>query len=343
MISKLLRSEKLLALTMIAWVSMVFLPNAEANFFDFFQRIMGKTEAVVFTATDSAKAPVLQAPLNSNPLAGVGGGDIAIIQSSALLPVTGPLGSIADIEEKKSESISIYVVRPGDTIGSIAELFGVSSNTIAWANEIKKGSLISPGQILVVLPVTGVQYKVQKGDTLAGIAKKFGGDAEEILNFNGLTTGVSLTEGLALIIPNGEAPTVPKSAPNSSGSKIANGAQGVEYKGYYIRPFIGGVKTQGIHGYNGVDLANSCGTPMLASATGDVIVAKQAGWNGGYGQYIAISHPNGTQTLYAHMSKIIVGQGWHVVQGQVIGYVGSSGNSTGCHVHFEIRGAKNPF
>ena len=90
--------------------------------------------------------------------------------------MTGPLGSIADIEEKKSESISIYVVRPGDTIGSIAELFDVSSNTIAWANEIKKGSLISPGQILVILPVTGVQYKVQKGDTLDRFAMKYSND-----------------------------------------------------------------------------------------------------------------------------------------------------------------------
>jgi len=111
-----------------------------------------------------------------------------------------------------------------------------------------------------------------------------------------------------------------------------------------MRPLVGGVRTQGVHGYNGVDIAAPVGTPFLASAAGEVIVARSSGWNGGYGQYIVVRHANGTQTLYAHASQIIVGVGQRVVQGQVIGYVGSTGRSTGAHLHFEIRGGpRNPF
>jgi len=110
-----------------------------------------------------------------------------------------------------------------------------------------------------------------------------------------------------------------------------------------MRPIEGGRKSQKIHGYNAVDLANSCGTPVMAAASGDVLIGRGTGWNSGYGHYIVLVHPNGTQTLYAHLSENIATEGWHVTQGQVIGYMGTTGKSTGCHVHFEIRGAKNPF
>ncbi|MFA7310107.1 MAG: M23 family metallopeptidase, partial [Candidatus Paceibacterota bacterium] len=114
--------------------------------------------------------------------------------------------------------------------------------------------------------------------------------------------------------------------------------------GYYMAPLSRYTETQGIHGYNGVDLAAPVGTPIMASANGDVIIAKAGGYNGGYGSYVVISHGNGSQTLYAHMSKVSTYDGAHVVQGQVIGYVGSTGKSTGAHVHFEIRnGIRNPF
>ncbi|PIQ67135.1 MAG: hypothetical protein COV95_00370, partial [Candidatus Zambryskibacteria bacterium CG11_big_fil_rev_8_21_14_0_20_40_24] len=114
------------------------------------------------------------------------------------------------------------------------------------------------------------------------------------------------------------------------------------YDGYYIKP-VNGRRTQGIHGYNAVDLGAPAGSPIFAAAPGVVIISRNSGWNGGYGRYIVIRHDNGTQTLYAHNSENIVYEGTSVVQGQVVGYVGSSGKSTGPHVHFEIRGAKNPF
>ncbi|MBI3075361.1 MAG: M23 family metallopeptidase, partial [Parcubacteria group bacterium] len=105
----------------------------------------------------------------------------------------------------------------------------------------------------------------------------------------------------------------------------------------------GGRKTQGLHGFNGVDIGAPYGTPVYAAAAGTVIVSRPSGWNGGYGQYVVISHSNGTQTLYSHMGSIVASEGAYLEQGQILGYVGSTGRSTGPHLHFEVRGARNPF
>ncbi|KKW23994.1 MAG: Peptidase M23 family protein [Candidatus Kaiserbacteria bacterium GW2011_GWB1_52_6] len=288
--------------------------------------------------------PFLRPAMNIDPAPARGGGDITIVDSSALVPDEGPSGTLADIEKPKNGTISVYVVRPGDTLSGIAKMFGVTASTILWANDLPSSSRIQIGQTLTILPVTGIKYTVKKGDTLASIAKKYGGDAAEISSFNGLSG--TLTVGNEIIIPDGE---IAAPAPTFRGS--AEPAHNVgpagtpEQIGYYLRPVVGGRRTQGIHGYNGVDLGGlPIGTPIMASAEGDVIIAKEGGWNGGYGNYAVIQHNNGSQTLYSHESRVIVSVGQHVMQGQVIGYVGSTGKSTGPHVHFEIRnGIRNPF
>jgi len=150
-----------------------------------------------------------------------------------------------------------------------------------------------------------------------------------------------LAVGTTIIIPDGEESAPPTHATSGQPRFVRGG--GPEIIGYYERPIRGGVKTQGLHGYNGVDLATPAGSPIYASAAGRVIISKSSGWNGGYGNYIVIEHNNKTQTLYAHNQSNLVAVGQTVVQGQVIGYIGSTGKSTGPHVHFEIRGAKNPF
>lgn len=315
---------------------------AQAGFLSFVSEIFGKSEPVKEEKTISSQnVVVLHAALNSDPNPAKGGGDITIVGGTALLPDSGPLGTIADIEENtpSSEQISVYVVRKGDSISQIAKMFGVTPSTIIWANDLR-GGLIKEGQTLVILPVSGVSYMVKKGDTMESVAKKYKGDVSEIVQFNGLTPGEALAVGTTIIIPDGEGETIV----NVSGStNRARGTNGPSYAGYYIRPVVSARKSQGLHGYNGVDLAAPTGTPIVASASGDVIVSRDFGWNGGYGKYVVINHNNGTQTLYAHMSEVIVGVGWHVAQGQVLGYVGNTGKSTGSHLHFEIRGAKNPF
>jgi len=283
--------------------------------------------------------PLLRPAMNIDPNPGKGGGDITIVDETALMPAEGPSGTIADIEKPKSPAISIYVVREGDTLSEIAEMFDVSPSTILWANDISRASSLKVGQVLTILPITGVKYTVKKGDTVASIAKRYGADATDIIEFNGLEEG-ELASGVQIIIPDGELaePTPVKARVATKGSPSASA------NGYYIRPLVGGIKTQGIHGYNGVDIAAPLGTPILASAAGEVIVSKNEGWNGGYGKYIVVQHGNGSQTLYSHNSQNIVFVGQNIVRGQVIGYVGSTGRSTGSHIHFEIRnGIRNPF
>jgi LysM repeat protein len=289
---------------------------------------------------NSQTIPLLRAALNADPNPSKGGGGVMVVGGTALVSEVGPSGTLANIEKNvaRLDQISLYVVREGDSLAAIANMFGVSKNTIIWANDIKRGSLITTGQTLVILPVSGVTHAVRKGDTLASIAKKYSGDVEEITSFNNLESGATLAVGTEIIIPDGEMalPT-----PRHVASK-SNGASSAASSGYYVRPVVG-VKTQGIHGYNGVDIAAPAGTPIVAAASGDVLVARSGGWNGGYGDYIVLKHNNGTQTLYAHNSNNIVAVGESVVQGQIIGYVGSTGKSTGNHVHFEVRGATNPF
>lgn len=317
--------------------------HAEAGLFSFFEKMLSGSDANSDQLEmNSQNIPLPHAPFNSSLPAALGSGDMSgtIVGQSAILPVIGPEGSMVNIEEKKSpDQISIYVVQEKDNLAGIAKMFGVSVNTIMWANNLNRGNLITVGQTLVILPVSGISYTVQKGDTIESIAKKWKGDVNEIIQFNDLSPNQTLAIGSIIIIPNGEAPLLPSYTPRGS----YRGGSGPDYSSYYIRPIVGGRKTQGLHGYNGVDLANGCGMPIVASASGDVIISRSGGWNGGYGNFIIINHYNGTQTLYSHNSSNIVSAGWHVVQGQVIGYTGATGNATGCHVHFEVRGAKNPF
>lgn len=286
---------------------------------------------------------LLKPAMNLNPAPATGGGGITIVDDSALLPEEGPSGTIADIEKPKNGTISVYVVREGDTLSGIAKLFNVKPSTILWANDLPSASKLQIGQKLTILPVAGIKLTVKKGDTLASIAKKYSGDVAEIASYNGIDDE-SLAIGMEIIIPDGEiaAPAPSKSASSGVARSAPSGT--ATAIGYYLRPIVGGVKTQGIHGYNGVDLAAPVGTSILASASGEIIVAKGGGWNGGYGSYVVIQHDNGSQTLYSHESSVIVSVGQRVVQGQVIGYVGRSGKATGPHVHFEIRnGIRNPF
>lgn len=293
----------------------------------------------------TSETPALRAALNVDPNPAKGGGDIAIsagVGGSALVAEIGPAGTAADIEVARpgADQISIYVVREGDTLSQIAELFGVTTNTIVWANDLSRGNVIRPGETLAILPVSGIRHTVVKGDTLASVVKKYKGDLAEVLEFNGLVEGAALAVGDVITIPYGVAP---QAAPRVSTGVAASGSGGPSLSGYFLRPLVGGVKTQNTHGYNAVDIAAPTGTNVLASAGGEVIISRTYGYNGGYGQYIVIKHDNGTQTLYAHLSENFVFAGARVVQGQVIGAVGNTGRSTGPHVHFEVRGARNPF
>lgn len=311
-----------------------------AGVFSFISEVFSGNEAEAgVVSVNTQNMSLLQATFSPD-LSGRGGGDIAIVDGSALLSEAGVAGTWTDVDDYKSTQISLYVVRQGDSLSQIAKMFGVSVNTIIWANNIK-GS-IHTGDELVILPISGVTHVIAKGDTIRSIAAKYKADISEIVSYNNLKDGQTLTVGDELIVPDAEILMTPRTSTPTPTSRL-HGAGGPSYDGYYARPLQGGRKTQGLHGYNGVDFGAPIGTPVYASAEGIVIIARYGGWNGGYGNYIVITHPNGTQTLYGHLSALTVSQGDAVNRGEVIGAVGSTGKSTGPHLHFEVRGAKNPF
>ncbi|MEN9413512.1 MAG: hypothetical protein RLZZ342_599 [Candidatus Parcubacteria bacterium] len=331
-------------------VTSTFLPStASAGLIDDLKALFKKDTSIVATSSpDNIQTMVLPvAAHNIVPAPARGGGDVTIVDDSALLPAEGPSGTIANIVKPKNSTISVYVVRSGDTLSEIGEMFGVSPNTIRWANDLSPSSKLKVGQTLTILPVTGVKYKVKSGDTIASLAKKFDANADDILNFNGIDGDLAI--GTEIIIPDGEIAAGPTPTPKTPGTKPKGAIKQIIVEatsaiGNYAAPLARYVKTQGVHGYNAVDLAAPVGTPIMASAAGDVIIAKPSGWNGGYGSYVVLHHDDGSQTLYGHASRVIVSEGQRVVQGQVIAYVGSTGKSTGSHLHFEIRnGVRNPF
>ncbi|MEI6863995.1 MAG: peptidoglycan DD-metalloendopeptidase family protein [Candidatus Adlerbacteria bacterium] len=318
------------------------------------------TQTSAAGSSSNSQTMVLLAPaVNLDPHPAVGGGDISLVDGSALLAQEGPSGTAADIESKPTNpQISVYTVHEGDTLSGIAKMFGVSTNTILGANDIK-GGVVHPGDTLIILPITGIQHTVLKGETLASLAKKYNSNATGIAKYNDLGVSDALTIGDVILIPGGEA-TAPvlakvKAPVNSHAKVISNiatgkikqaflGGSGPAVDGYYTWPAAGGRITQSLHGWNGVDIGAAKGTSIYAAAGGTVIVAQAGGgWNGGYGSYVVVQHGNGTQTLYAHMSKVLVSAGDSVDQGDTLGKVGATGEATGPHLHFEVRGAENPF
>ncbi len=274
---------------------------------------------------------------NINPT-NVGETMLAVVDDNAL-DAGSDATAFVDAGKSGTGQITVYTVHRGDTLSEIAELHGVSINTIVWANNIVGGK-IKEGQELVILPISGVRHTVKSGDTLQTIATKYKAELEDILSYNDLTSNSKIKSGDVILVPNGK---ITRTASVAKKPGVIPSAQVTITSGYYARPVSGGKKSQGIHGYNGIDIAAPIGTPVMASAAGTVVVSRTGGYNGGYGTYVVVSHPNGTQTLYAHMSQNYVSMGSAVTQGQVIGAIGLTGRTTGAHLHFEVRGAKNPF
>jgi murein DD-endopeptidase MepM/ murein hydrolase activator NlpD len=268
------------------------------------------------------------------------------LESDTLQATLGSLRfSTEDIDFPATDIISVYEVKKGDTLGTVAKLFGVSQNTIVWANDLKSKT-ISPGDVLVILPMTGIKHTVKKGDTIASVARKYKADVEDIAKFNGVAEDAKLTVGTTILVPEGElavAPTPVRAPSKTVKTKILDSYVNTTPNGFFVRPVNGGRRTQGIHGHNGIDIASTPGTPVMAAASGRVIVARNSGYNGGYGRMVIMMHEGNIQTVYAHLRAVYVTTGQEITQGTVIGELGNTGRSTGPHLHFEVRGAKNPF
>ena len=262
--------------------------------------------------------------------------ELSTIQDSSFLSNNPVTTDYLDFGFKDNQ-IAEYEVQPGDALSFIASDYGVSVQSIIWANNLTNINAISPGQILRIPPVTGVIHKVKKGDTLDSIAKKYGAEKEKIIQFNKLSDSGILAVDDELVVPDGKM----ASSAKVQTATAARFSHLPDLGDYFFIPTTG--RNWGrIHGRNGVDMANSCGTPIFASADGSAVTVDGVGYNGGFGKFIKLIHSNGTETLYAHASKLLITSGQFVQRGQQIALMGSTGRSTGCHLHFEVHGAKNP-
>jgi len=260
-----------------------------------------------------------------------------IIMPGADLPsATGP---------SKRTQIVLHTVQSGETIGAIAEKYSIDVVSILWANNLSVRSYIRPGDKLKILPVSGLTHKVKSGDTILKIARTYDADAEKIIEFNKLQTGGSdIQIGEELIIPEGVKPRpaytyTPPTQKYTQLSQVVAPKPSVSApagSGYLWPTSVNRITQYYGWRHTGLDIAGPVGSPLYASRSGKVI-KSQCGWNGGYGCYIILDHGGGVQTLYGHASKLYVSYGESVTQGQTIAAMGSTGRSTGPHIHFEVR------
>jgi murein DD-endopeptidase MepM/ murein hydrolase activator NlpD len=249
------------------------------------------------------------------------------------------------IPERPRIEIITHTVQPGDTLYDIAGKYNISAETVMWANGMELNpDLLRLGQGLAILPVDGILHTVEKNDTVEGVAKKYKATAAAIVNFewNGLNPRQPVLQvGQKIIVPAGKKDPVVRQVQIYSGPVPAGARRG---SGRFVWPASGSI-TQGYKPlHQGIDIGAWTGSQVKASDSGYVALA---GWSDyGYGYYVVLDHGNGFQTLYAHLSRYFVNAGESVGQGAVIGLVGSTGNSTGPHLHFEIRQNgvnRNPF
>jgi murein DD-endopeptidase MepM/ murein hydrolase activator NlpD len=237
---------------------------------------------------------------------------------------------------KPRDKIIDYTVERGDTLSTIAEKFGISTETIRWANDLT-GDNITVGDVLKILPVTGIAYKVAKGDSVYSIAKKLDSDPQKIVDFpfNDFANAetFSLVEGQILIVPDGvkpaEQPTFRRQV------YIAQGPISVSGLGFTWP--VRGIISQFASWYHmALDIATAYGTPVVAAQNGVVTSVSVGSWDYGYGTNVYVTNGD-TQTHYAHFTGVNVSAGQTVTAGStVLGWIGMTGRTTGPHLHFEV-------
>jgi murein DD-endopeptidase MepM/ murein hydrolase activator NlpD len=300
-------------------------------------------------------APVIQARPEDLPGYALQDPTVAIVRRAALF---------TDIPNRPRQEVQEYTVEPGDSVFAIAGGFKISPETLLWSNydQLKDNPhAISTGMVLKIPPTDGVYYQWQDGDTLESVASAFKTESDTILNWPGNRLDLTdplIEAGTWVMVPGGQrefqqwiVPVMARGAAGVStgvygGGACAGGYEGLYGTGGFIWPTINHTISGNDYwsGHLAIDIGSAPGEPISAADAGVIVFA---GWaTGGYGNTVAIDHGNGYATLYGHLSSVIIGCGQSVRQGQIIGYGGSTGNSTGPHLHFEIRyqgGFVNPW
>mgnify|MGYP001814182659 CR=1 FL=1 len=259
------------------------------------------------------------------------------------------------IPTRSRKEVITYTVSTGDSVFAVAHSFGIDPESILWANYDllnDNPDMVTSGMELRIPPVSGVLYEWQEGDTLQAVADKFDANLDEILGWSGNQldlTNPEFEDGKLVMIPGGHrefrqwlVPTIPRGAAGVSRALYGSGVCPGGYEGAYgSGAFIWPASNHTLSGNDywsghlAIDIAAGEGAPIYAADSGVVVFSGPAA--GGYGNMIMIDHGNGYQTLYAHLSQVSASCGRSVQQGQTIGIAGSTGKSTGPHLHFEVR------
>lgn len=298
-------------------------------------------------ATSYLSHASLSAPLGSTEGQSVALSSTASLAGGGALAV--PIIADASASVAPREGIETYTVADGDTISTIAARFGISVNTILWANNLSVRSVLKLGQQLTILPMSGVVHTVKSGDTLSKIASRYNADSSAILSANALADASAIAIGQKLMIPGGTPPTVVAVKPTSSSVKNVfvptpktAGTSSASSSARMLWPSDGHYIVRGLSWYHtGVDI--DCDGHADGTSTNDNYAAadgivQYAGWKNGYGNVVEINHGNGLVTRYGHNHALYVKAGQTVSAGTPIGRCGSTGNSTGTHLHFEVIG-----
>lgn len=286
-----------------------------------------------------AGAGMMIAPVIAQEFPGTSVNPWEVESNPQVLSATTETGEIETlVSEKVRDGIKEYKVEDGDTVASISKKFGVDPETIRWQNNLT-GDKIKVGQVLQILPVSGIAHKVNKGDTVHSIAKKYDSSSQAIVDFPFNTFSNDETFELAIgqivIVPDGVKPAEVVTSPRIR--QLTPDAGSVVASGSFVWPTNGTI-SQGYAWYHpAIDVANRAAPNVLAADSGRVTYAGCLAY--GYGCHVKIDHGNGFTTLYAHFSQLYVSVGQSVVRGSAIGKMGSTGRSTGTHLHFEV--AKN--
>jgi len=293
-------------------------------------------DGALLAATSTAPPPNTPSPADTPDANGVSLVYAAVVNTDTTPALTAEL-YLADAEHVDAPgwtgimgrtAVQTYTVQSGDTLWGIATQFGLDVDTLRWSNPSLEHNpdLLTPGTDLVILPVLGAYYTVQSGDTVAKIAKNFGVADIDITNYppNSLSEPFTLKPEQRLIIPNGRKNIAAAPPPDlDEDFPLAWPLRGIVTQGYIPGKHLA------------IDIGAPYGSTVYAAADGTVIHAEWA--RTGYGFTVIVDHGNGMQTLYAHLKGTLVSSGDSVSRGQAIGAVGSTGNSTGPHVHFEVR------
>lgn len=329
-------------------------------FFSYLELLKDLVVGLLYKRRGKFARPFMHTALMSIMFAGITFGPLIVQQATAETTEASDLpssvlrnstGDVAFVTEQSEEvarfrggEVVEHVVQSDETISTIADKYDLAQETILWENSLTLGSTIRPGQRLRILPTDGVMHRVQKGETVYTISKRYGlgtddAAAQPIISFPFNTFAddntFALTTGQTIFVPGGVKPQA-ATLPVSVTRVTTPDAGSVSASGQFVWPASGYI-SQGFSWYHkAYDIASRGGGKILAADAGKIVVA---GWvdNSGYGNRVMIDHGNGFVTLYGHMSVVRVSVGQSVNKGDVIGDMGSTGRSTGVHLHFEIR------